>query len=56
LLSRELMEHPEMEKMLKKHVAATTLRNLDKILTQIKTGGSQSGKTSSRSRTSRMTL
>jgi hypothetical protein len=50
------MEQGEFDRMMKKHVAATTLRNLQKILDQIQNGGSQSGKSSSRARTSRMTL
>ena len=50
------MDQPEFEKVLKKQLSATTLRNMEKILDQVRNGGAQSGKSSSRTRTSRMTL
>jgi hypothetical protein len=53
---RELMDQADFEKVLKKHLSSTTLRNMEKILDQVRNGTSQSGKSSSRSRNSRLTL
>jgi hypothetical protein len=50
------MDQAEFDRVLKKHLSATTLRNMEKILDQVRNGTSQSGKSSSRSRNSRLTL
>ena len=56
---RTLMAHPDFERVLKKHVTANTLRNLEKILEQLAAGGTSSQETrvsSKGSRASRKTL